>query len=282
MKKLTIAVLLALLLAGCGQEMINGDGEAVKRSVTVTDARPVRLLQATAYTSAHYGIPADNFTLQVAVKDLAFAKEVDLWIKTESGAWTNYRPGYFYKKAGNTEIWTIDATRTVYPYSYGYELPALAKPYEFAIRYKVNGKTYWDNNGGANYTLGYKDGELLGKDVNALVLYDGAWNNTYAGTGTFYGQILVRNLAYEKQVEIVYTTDNWATTKAVPCHFVPSNWFPYGTTVTYPNAQGAERWSFQVEIPLGAPNVEYAVSYRVNGVNYWDNNFGMNYKISVQ
>ena len=284
MKRFLITLLpLLLLLAACGQETITeGDGSA-RNSLVLTDSRPVRLLQATAYTSSHYGIPADNFELRVLVKDLAYAKEVDLWIKTESGVWTNDRAGIFVEKSGNgCEVWNISATRAVYPYSYGYELPKLAKPYQFAIRYKVNGRTYWDNNNGANYTLGYKDGELLGQGVNVLALYDGAYRNSYAGTGAFYGQVLVRNLAYDKNVEIVYTTDGWATTKTASCHFVPNNWFPYGTTVSYPNIQGVERWSFSVDVPLDTTSIEYAVSYRVNGVNYWDNNSGMNYVISLQ
>ena len=38
-----------------------------------------------------------------------------------------------------------------------------------------------------------------------------------------------------------------------------------------------ERWGASIEIPSTVEKVEYAVVYKVNGVEYWDNNYGKNY-----
>jgi len=289
MKKGLFLVLVALivLLSGCGyditssEDLTNSSSAKIVNRAAVTTANPVQLVQATAYHSSHYGISADEFTIKIRVKNLGYEKKVNVWAKTATGTWTNLRAGYFVQSEENgDQIWTVIGTQASYPYASN--LPELAHPYEFAIKYKVNGVTYWDNNNNQNYHLGATDGEMLGNDINVLALYSSGYNNTYNNYSTFYGQVLVKNLAYNKKVKIIYTTDNWATTKVLNCEFVSTHYFPYGSTVIYPNNAGVERWSFNANIPLNTTSVKYAISYEVNGVTYWDNNYGKNYKTIIR
>lgn len=92
------------------------------------------------------------------------------------------------------------------------------------------------------------------------------------GVRRLTGQIVLADLAYHKQVRIVYTTDAWDTvleTAATYARPVSAGLGP---------SQGAELWGFDVEIP-GGGDVELAVEYRVNGRSIWDNNFRQNYRI---
>ncbi len=79
--------------------------------------------------------------------------------------------------------------------------------------------------------------------------------------------IRVQNLTYAKVVGIVFTTDNWATVQTA-----------YGT-YSLTMASGLEMW--QVEATVGsATEVEFAIFYRAAGNEYWDNNFGRNYRVT--
>jgi hypothetical protein len=82
-----------------------------------------------------------------------------------------------------------------------------------------------------------------------------------------YGLVQVQDLAYEKKVTVVYSTDGWATTQTKAAHF------ERGT-----NANGFQEWRFDFTAEeLAAPHLAYAIAYEVAGNTYWDNNFGRNY-----
>jgi hypothetical protein len=38
-----------------------------------------------------------------------------------------------------------------------------------------------------------------------------------------------------------------------------------------------ERWYSSISMDPSVSKIEYAVVYKVNGTQYWDNNFGKNY-----
>jgi hypothetical protein len=81
---------------------------------------------------------------------------------------------------------------------------------------------------------------------------------------TLHVEIAVQNLAYDKAVGVVFTTNHWGT--------VQTAYGTYRSTL----ASGAERW--QVAATVGpAATVEFAAFYRAAGREYWDNNHGRNY-----
>ena len=84
---------------------------------------------------------------------------------------------------------------------------------------------------------------------------------------TLHVEISVRNLAYEKVVGIVFSADNWSTVRTA-----------YGTHSSG-DKDGREVW--KVAASVGAGNaVNFAVFYQVAGSEYWDNNFGRNYRVT--
>ena len=89
--------------------------------------------------------------------------------------------------------------------------------------------------------------------------------------GTLSVDVLVKNIAFAKQVAIVYTTNNWQTFQNAFGVF--QRVFPPTTTPAQINAQLCN-----VEAFVGAGQKgQFAVFYNVIGRTSWDNNFSLNY-----
>lgn len=79
------------------------------------------------------------------------------------------------------------------------------------------------------------------------------------------GTVEVKNLAYEKQVAIAYTTGD-------------GQWAEVAAGYVAPADNGYESWFFAKELPMGA-TARFAVRYTVSGQTYWDNNGGGDYHL---
>lgn len=90
---------------------------------------------------------ASNYTIQAAVKNLAYTKNVK--VRYTQDNWATYQEvplSYDSSISGtNAEIWSttlnLDADKT--------------DSFEYCLCYQVNNQTYWDNNFGANYDTSY-------------------------------------------------------------------------------------------------------------------------------
>jgi len=85
-------------------------------------------------------------------------------------------------------------------------------------------------------------------------------------------RMLVENIAYDKLVEVVWSDDDltWRTSQA---QF-------HGTA-----GRGLEIWRVHVRRGLGGPvtlpgDIQFALHFRVQGSDYWDNNLGTNHRIN--
>ncbi|KAI8981950.1 putative phosphatase regulatory subunit-domain-containing protein [Mycotypha africana] len=92
---------------------------------------------------------------------------------------------------------------------------------------------------------------------------------------TLLGSVQVANLAFEKQVTVRYTTDDWATYQDVPAQYQE------------PIAQSANTWDrfgFKIVFNKKQPHHQkllLAVKYVVNGREFWDNNNKQNYEVDL-
>eukprot|EP00112_Aurelia_sp_Birch-Aquarium-sp1_P000130 Seg1010.5 transcript_id=Seg1010.5/GoldUCD/mRNA.D3Y31 product="Protein phosphatase 1 regulatory subunit 3E" protein_id=Seg1010.5/GoldUCD/D3Y31 len=85
------------------------------------------------------------------------------------------------------------------------------------------------------------------------------------------GMVAVKNLAYLKDVIIRYSFDNWATTLETHAAFYRQDRRQTDFFVFVLASKAAcfdRRWE-----------VKFAIRYRVNGKEFWDNNDGSNYGI---
>ncbi|KAJ7312000.1 hypothetical protein JRQ81_006328 [Phrynocephalus forsythii] len=87
------------------------------------------------------------------------------------------------------------------------------------------------------------------------------------------GAVRVLNVAYEKSVSIRYTLNRWASCNEVPAAYQP----PPGPG--YPADGLTDRFAFHLPVGVGTTLLEFAVRYRVDGAEFWDNNDGHNYRL---
>ena len=146
--------------------------------------------------------------------------------------------------------------------------------HDFAISYQVNGQTYWDNNDGLNYNVDDISENFTARnfELNDTPVWIGD-KEQWWGAGRFgdvvKGHLWLKDISFNKTVDIVYTDDNWATVKTAAATYIED----YST--------GVEMWSFAFPVELNADDndIEFAVRYIHDQGEDWDNNFGSNYQI---
>lgn len=250
--------IIALALSAIGCTVSAGESEPDVGEVSEALAEgPVTVVRAAKFVMSKYGMTSVNHSYTVLVDDLAYDKAVTIWGETPSG-WQGLAAQYV-RSAGDRELWEAHTNG-------GFD--------RFAVKYEVDGQTYWDNNGGQDYTV-------EGSGVN---LYNGV-DVLQWGTAALYGSSSylflganLRNLSYDKDVDVVYTTDGWATVRTAPLYYDSWQVYGYGSAPS-PNDAGIEYWTGAVEVGSTATEVEYAFAYEVGEQTYWDNNFGANYVV---
>jgi len=85
---------------------------------------------------------------------------------------------------------------------------------------------------------------------------------------TLTGIILVKNIEFEKHVSVRYTVDGWKTTDDVEAYYVPNS-----------NDGETDRFSFTLSLPKSYKEMEFAIRFKTNSSEFWDNNFNRNYKV---
>ncbi len=233
-KKLFAAVM-ALAIVFCAVGVFGNVNTAEAGS------NPVKLYSSEA-TFCKYGFVYYDVYVQVDANSAA-NKQVYVHHTTYDQGWVDTAASYVGKINNNTEIWKASVRVT--------------GDVEYVIKYVGDGATYWDNNYGKNYSSA---NTLGAANVKALPL-----RPSYTD---YKLQVAVKNISYSKDVKVVYTTDNWATTKVAKLSYdysdVDSNVDFFSINLDVDNTTG----------------FEFCVSYTVNGVTYWDNNFGANYDSS--
>lgn len=279
MKKLALLLLATLSIVSCSkQEEVISETNTVQKPLNsrLSSNETVKLVSAWTSYSQKYGLASYTRKFKAEVKNLAYNKVVVISHEMSDGSWKDFPLSYISSSTDNTEIWSANFTIN----SYDQTNPLLFFADEFVVRYDVNGQRYWDNNNNSNYKMDILEGSFVRNNLNVVV--DTDYNRIYTSyyntsNNAFTVHADVRNLNPTKIVNLVYTTDNWSTTKTAPLRFNPTITVGAQQYLTSPNRFGIERWSANIDLPATVNRIQYAVSYKVNGVTYWDNNFGKNY-----
>lgn len=246
MRKLIIIAAVLIMTALGTQNLSSATGDEVKLVKVYSGVQ-----------QKYYSYLQRSFTIKV--KNIAFEKQVYVHHQDASGAWFDVAAAYESTIPGGYEIWTASINT------------AAMTGTQFCIKYTVNNATYWDNNNGSNYDVSLNAGAYLAGGCNVLLAYSYIYSS-------FYGAVDVKNLGYTKDVTIVYTTDGWKNTSTAKAKYIGPVYAWGYASIKSPNEYGFERWEFNIT-DSSITAVEFAVSYTVNGVTYWDNNFGQNYKV---
>jgi len=232
----------------------------------------VKLVKAYSMAAYRAGCGGYNRSFIIKVKNLAYDKYVSVHHSGEEGeSWFDMEAEYVKSIEDGYEIWKIGGP------SQGCGA-TFEGGSEFVLKYEVDGNTYWDNNGGQNYDLPIVSGPMLGEDVN--VMFNSGSLYTYNDVTTFSGSVDVKNVAYDKEITVVYTTDDWETVNTVEASYTSYYHIGYGNLLKAPNSHNVEPWNFSAELDSSVEEVKFAIAYSVDGNTYWDNNFGDDYIIA--
>jgi hypothetical protein len=281
MKKIAVSVfVLMTVLFSCS---VSSDNSEILKSVStnaaVTSAPKVILSHARAFDVNIGSVYREVYvTGEIDLENIAYVKEVAVHYTTGSNVWKDATAYYRRSIPGNREIWGFSIKTMEVPFE---TVPVMDM--QFAVRYTVNGVTYWDNNSSKDYKVSYRSNladtntsnVALGK--KETLVEKANYGTSYAGM-TLSVQSCIKNLGYTKDIQIVYTTDNWATSSTAPMRFIKT--YAYDTSI--------ERWEGNPMIysaygstgPI-PQTVTFYVKYTVNGVTYYDNNGGMDYTQSI-
>lgn len=104
------------------------------------------------------------------------------------------------------------------------------------------------------------------------------------------GTVKVRNLSYDKEVFVRCTQDKWTTHQDTQCSYVQNNAMmnmaPNGScSASSGSMQNVtaiyDTFSFHLPLPINATSMEFAVCYKSDAFECWDNNDGCNYCLST-
>jgi hypothetical protein len=153
---------------------------------------------------------------------------------------------------------------------------------QFVVRYTVAGQTFWDNNQGADYRIDDVHPNTVGGNVvlNKAVAHRGseAGGGFVFTTSRVDGEILVKNLSFNKRVGIRLSPNNWGTFEDTIATFS-------GPVSVAVGVSEVEVWKFitaELNLDQSSPVFRFAIfnNNLDTGEFFWDNNFGQDYTLS--
>ncbi len=284
MKKMKFVVVLAVLTAflSCGsvvdQTELSGQ---VDISAYTSGLPAVQLINAKTVVqngslSSTYNV---KFAGDIELENIAYSKDVKVVYSVDGGAWKEASASYVKSLGNNREQWKFSLVAKTVAVTgdprAGYSGPKVS--IQFALKYTVNGKVYWDNNGGigVDYRITTRagsgtstQGPIAFAKQNVVLEY--ATYTDFPST-YFRGFIGVKKMNGKVgTVNVVYTIDNWKTVQTATASALYAD---------YPDQQvlffvgpGTGDWQSVIQ---------FAISHDVNGQTYWDNNVGQNYTVKA-
>ena len=231
--------------------------------------QPIRLkyVESVSFSPGGGVTGVDITAVTAKVMNIAFAKDVALHYVQPDGTW-NERPLIWQKNFDTYDLFAFNDSTFVIT--------------DFVLRYSVDGQTFWDNNGGANYHIDELRPNTVGRNV--VLNKATARQGSEAGGGFVFttswveGEIFVKNLSFNKRVGIRLSANGWASFQDTDALFS-------GKVAVAEGDSQAEVWNFktpELNIDTRRPDFKFAVFYNDldTGEWFWDNNFDQDYTLS--
>ena len=201
--------------------------------------------------NVHDGANPGTFTILMNQDYTGLHAEVGYQV--DGGNWTTI-PMIYTGQSGPDSIWQVAPTAT---------FPAGATVHYYFHGWDDWGGEIYDSNNGANYSFTVAGAS---QEVQLIDVAAGTGLGCYGLCGHLDIDVEVQNLAFNKEVGIIYTDDgdSWST-------------LPLVYLETLPN--GNERWGYHNNFAQSGFGIQFAVYYTVNGETYWDNNNGQDYTV---
>lgn len=228
----------------------------------------VRLLYAANELAKDEGLTRQELFFLVAVENIEFAKTVEIVWAGSDGVWHTTSASFHSISADDSEIWS--ATERIRASSNA----PLPRNIQFAVRYRVGGKEYWDDNGGRKYFSPVRSS--LRRAGAAEVLNLGFQRRLAEGQRSVPVAVAVNAPCRAREVSIHWTTDDWVHVHVTRCRLKSRLVLENGDRIV---DDGVQLWSAQLEVG-DSFRLQYSVCCRTRKSVLWDNNFGQNYSAS--
>lgn len=129
----------------------------------------------------------------------------------------------------------------------------------FAVCCHTGTKEYWDNNGGLDYRLKWYSPTVILKNTNVLL------KSTARDDFTLSGVITLKNLSFEKEVKVLFKSDERGTQCETDAVFSCSL------------SGDLENWVFNIPLKTKKEKLIISVQYSGGGITCRDDNYGMGY-----
>ena len=204
------------------------------------------------------------------VKNYSPDKQCEVVWSGEDGVWSSLPALYHSPIDLDKECWHAHIILT------GNITKSIPGNIKFALRYQVEGKEYWDNNHGLNYSSQADSGIKLAP--NYTLLNVGFESNLYDGQKQVSIYVAVNRFVKAKAVTIHWTLDNWRHTRTTECLLDVNYWNHHlQSNARNPNQYGIQLWHGLLNIE-NAFRLQYTLSCDCDDQVHLDNNYGSNYR----
>lgn len=187
-------------------------------------------------------------------------KQVDVIWSGSDGIWHTLQASYQGPRGNGRETWLA---RTRISSKSARKLPG---DISFALRLRSHGDEFWDNNQSWNYHSRKGSGISLEGD---LPLQNLTFKPHLEANQQFMQVTLAMDAAQQAESVVVHwTTDNWRNVQQTVCRRNKKQ-----------KASGAQLWTARLKVS-NVFALEYCICCQTHYRSYWDNNAGLNYRIT--
>lgn len=219
----------------------------------------IQLLYVTNEVTRKKGLVQQALSFFMVLENLAFAKDVDVVWAGEDGVWQVLPATYHSTSGDGRECWHAGVTIQ----------PVSPCNIQFALRYRVAGGEFWDNNHGLNY----RSQANSGIQVTDRLCNVGFDKHLADGQRLLPITVAVDQSLRAEKVTVHWTTDDWKHTHITRCYLKRGRAF---SRDGHPVEEPAQIWKGLLNIGH-AFRLQYSICCESAGQMVWDNNFGGNY-----
>ncbi len=232
----------------------------------------IQLLYVENVISRKKRVLQQELSFFILLENLSYDKKCDVFWAGEDGEWHTLPATYHSSPDNDKEYWrakiTIHSTAD----------KSLPGNIEFALRYQVQGKEYWDNNNGLNYSSQADSGIQVASTHPVLNI--GFENSLNDEQKNVHITVSVNQSVHAESVTVHWTTDNWKSIHETSCHFNRHYWDEKSrSNARNPNQYGSQIWNGLLKID-DAYRLQYIISCECSDQVLWDNNYGKKYSLS--
>lgn len=211
-----------------------------------------------------------NLSFVIAIRNLAYEKQVEVRWAGEDDVWHNLKAQYHFSLSSHLEVWRAEVSIQIH-----HEQESLPGDIHFAIHASIGGHDFWDNNNGRNYEINADSGIRVAEGIPLLPI---EIEPLLQPNQPFLPITVAVNHPHLAQAVFVrWTHDHWRTETTTPCYFKRKHWDKaHHSNARNPNRYGCAIWISHIPV-ADAYRVEYAVGFETRRKIVWANNEGRNY-----